>query len=288
MLFRFQDEGDSGGAADINDDGGSADANTDNNDGGAADTDDSGGSADIKTPEIPKFDDTETANTEFSKLFTDYHSKLKDLDEITLKHEDLSKRVGDQGNDLSVFNKIKSELRDNPVQLITKLAKESGVDISFGNEKSVDDMDNIATLLSGTPEEIKEGTNKLSDFIDKKVDDKLKTNLAPVRNTLVDTHLAQKYEDYGNLSGIRETIALQVKTGGMDKSELLHLAARATKLNDFSKKEFERGRESAKAEFREKYKNQLGNAGGHVNIEKSKIDPKKMFDDIAKSYEGSY
>lgn len=284
MFFRFRKESDGGGPGDVNNDGGPANTDTRDNDGGPANTD-GGGPANTDVPEIPVFATLDEANAYIPKLFEEHFEVSSKLKDITPKYDDLNKRVGHQANQLSDYNKIKKGLKDDATALIKSMAEEAGVKINFEDSKPSADLDTVKALFAGSTEDVAKGVEKIAEMIEAKAQEKVDGKVTPVVDMMIDNKLSQKYKDYDDFAEVREDIQLKVTTNVMSKKEVLHMAARATKLEEYGKAQQTIGYEKAKTEFKEKFADQLGDTGGNMDIKTDKPSNKQILSGVLNKLE---
>lgn len=248
MLFNFhlfREEGDAGGTGDSK-------------------GDDAGVQPDPK-PEVVEPDTIDgwkefhaAEQTKFSETL-----EAKDLELKTAK-----KNLGDQGNQIGDYNKIKNAIQSDPRGLIEGLIKENKLSVKLVDAEATDWNQLLDDALN------KEGDPKaaradLMNAIEARNQQQIQQSLQPVVNKLIDKELSDRYEGYADLAERREETSALIKAQAIHPNEALHLATigrMAPQMVEAADKAgFDRGAKEKEAEITKKLEEYGGSGAFSVN-----------------------
>lgn len=242
LYWKYLDDGDGAGA-----DTGSAGADAAGADSGSGDEID--------------FSNQEQSKAAYEKLQGDLTAKSTAHDELDGKYQKLKSHAGEQGNDAGNWNALTKSLSnpDAKKEVLAALAKDAGIEVSFGNGSDLN-TNQMKELLDKNPDELREYFEKASSTQSSKdIENLVNEKMAPHVKTMFEHSMAQKFEDWDGFSVDREAALDSVSTGNMSVQELAHMAVRASKIKEIQQAAYKKGAETKEAEIAEKMK---GHGGG--------------------------
>lgn len=187
----------------------------------------------------------------------------KDLDESRGKEKALSSKLGTQSNQIGELKKFADEMENNPKGLSQRICDGAGIKVNFDTQPAIG-----AEIEGLQPEQVGKLVQDISSGV--------KAELEPTIKGAQDAHtvfneqiLANRYPDFDERAPERDSLKLAVASGGMSISELRHLAARGSMMEEAVAAAVQKGADEKLAELNKKAEEQIS-GGGTTSKDKAK------------------
>lgn len=258
----WRDEGDGGGA-------GADDANPGGTQGNQGPANAGGGQTD------PGKANTGAGNQDNNSA--DGKDKAADAEtkynQLLEKYNTLTKNVGKQSKTVGDLRAQLRKIEDDPEGFIETLAKKRGIKVRVNQDDPDADLEKV--LESGDEDKIAEFRRKNREQrTEKSIIDRVLDKVSPALKTIRESQLAQRFNDWDDLTDDRRDLSTALVTGTITMDEGLHYMVRGMRLPEILNEAKAKAVEEYKESLGKKSAGQLDGAGGEGGGgEKSKSMP---------------